>query len=232
VHPLFLVHGGLGSASHLELLRAALDPALDITVVELEGHGQTPTEHPFSIARFSENVAAAVAKRGAEPAHLFGYSMGGYVALYLAATRPDLVASVVTLGTKLAWSPEVAERELRQIDPVKIRAKVPRFAEALERRHANAGGWELVLSRTAALMTSVGNSPIITDETLAGIAAPVRLMVGDRDAVVTVEETLSAARRLQRADLCVLPNTPHPLEQVRLPMVASLIADARGERSV
>jgi esterase len=158
--------------------------------------------------------------------HLFGYSMGGYVALHLAATRPDLVASVVTLGTKLAWSPEVAERELRQIDPVKIRSKVPRFAEVLEQRHADAGGWEQVLARTGALMTAVGGAPAISDEMLARITAPVRLMVGDRDSVVTVEETLGAARRLQRGDLCVLPNTPHPLEQVRLPLVASLIVDA------
>jgi len=31
--------------------------------------------------------------------------MGGYIALYLAATSPDRVQRVATLATKLAWTP-------------------------------------------------------------------------------------------------------------------------------
>ncbi|HTE45748.1 MAG TPA: hypothetical protein VK636_10925 [Gemmatimonadaceae bacterium] len=61
---------------------------------------------------------------------------------------------------------------------------------------------------------------------LSRIQPRVRLMVGDRDNVVTVDETADAARVIARGELCVLPNTAHPFEQVRLPLLATLIRDA------
>ncbi|MND05131.1 hypothetical protein D3C83_257350 [compost metagenome] len=63
---------------------------------------------------------------------------------------------------------------------------------------------------------------------LSGVQQRVRLMVGDRDNVVTVDETAAAARVLGRGELSVLPNTPHPFEQVRLPLVATLLRDFLG----
>jgi hypothetical protein len=48
-------------------------------------------------------------------------------------------------------------------------------------------------------------------------------MVGDRDAIVTLEETAAAARSLPAGELAVLPNTAHPFEQVHLPLLAALL---------
>ena len=102
---------------------------------------------------------------------------------------------------------------------------MPRFAEALEVRHRAAGGWETLLARTSALMTALGDAPAIDASTLATIACPTRLMVGDRDATMSVDETRDAARRLARGELAVLPATPHPFEQVRVPLLATLLAE-------
>lgn len=179
----------------------------------------------YDLARFRANVRHAMAERGIDATAIFGYSMGGYVALSLAAESPELVGAVVTLGTKLAWTPEGAARETSRLDPKVLRAKVPKFADLLERRHAVAGGWELALSRTAALMTTLGAHPAVDDAMLARIACPVRLMVGDRDAVVSIDETVAASRRLARGDIAVVPGTPHPFEQARASLVAALIRD-------
>ncbi|HEY7395857.1 MAG TPA: alpha/beta hydrolase [Gemmatimonadaceae bacterium] len=158
-------------------------------------------------------------------AEFFGYSMGGYVALRLAAESPNMVSSIATLGTKLAWSPDFAARETSRLDPVTIRAKVPKFADTLERRHAGAGGWETVLTRTAALMTELGRQPTVDASVISRITQPTRLMVGDRDNVVTIDETAAAARGLSSGELCVLPGTPHPFEQVDIPLLATLLTD-------
>jgi pimeloyl-ACP methyl ester carboxylesterase len=223
---LILIHGALGSAAQMAPLANHLGGAQDIHVIELEGHGDTPTPHDtFAIDHFADQIRRFLKQHDIERAAFFGYSMGGYVALRLAAESPNLVSSVATLGTKLAWSPDVAARETSRLDSATIRAKVPKFADALERRHAGAGGWETVLTRTAALMTELGRQPTVDASVIARIPQPTRLMVGDRDNVVSIDETAAAARGLSSGELCVLPGTPHPLEQVDIPLLATLLTD-------
>lgn len=223
---LILIHGALGSASQLRPLADALSGTHTLHVVELDGHGETPSARDsFAIEHFAGDVRRFITTNALRDVAIFGYSMGGYVALHLAAESPELVSAVATLGTKLAWSPDVAARETSRLDPVTIRAKVPKFADALERRHAGAGGWETVLSRTADLMTELGRRPPVDGAVITRIEQRVRLMVGDRDAVVSIDESSAAARDLKQGELCVLPATPHPLEQVRVPLLASLLTD-------
>jgi pimeloyl-ACP methyl ester carboxylesterase len=220
---LLLIHGALGAAPQMAPLAEALASRHRTHLVELEGHGGTPLGAAvYSMTRFVANLGEFIESREIGPASIFGYSMGGYVALQLAAARPDLVASVATLGTKLAWTPEVAARETGRLDPAKIRAKVPQFALQLEERHrAIPGGWEGVLARTAALMTGLGARPVVDDALLSRIRQPVRLMVGERDAVVSIDETRAAARHLAAGECIVLPDTPHPIEQVQVALLSS-----------
>ena len=216
---LLLLHGALGDATQLAPLKAALDGRVRCHLVEFEGHGRMPSQHQYSITRFVQNVRAYLAGARLRRASIFGYSMGGYVALALASEAAE-IESVATLATKLAWTPEAAASEIRKLDPAKIRAKVPAFAEMLERRHADAGGWELVLTRTSALMTSLGSHPIVDDPMLARIRQPAKLMVGERDTVVSVGETARAAKLLANGKLAVLPDTAHPFEQVQVQALA------------
>ena len=221
---LLLLHGALGDRTQLEPLEAALESRYRCHLVEFEGHGRSIAQHPYSIARFVDNVRAFMTERRIERASVFGYSMGGYVALALAA-ESDAIESVATLATKLAWTPEGAAAETKRLDPVKIRAKVPAFAELLERRHAGSGGWELVLKRTADFMIGLGSAPVVDDGLLTRIRQPVRLMVGDRDAVVSAGETTRAAGLIPNGTAVVLPGVPHPFEQVPITILANQLRD-------
>lgn len=224
---LVLLHGALGAGRQLDPLAERLtEEGRRVHVVELEGHGSTPARgRVFAIEHFAENVVEAMDARGIERAAIFGYSMGGYVALHLAATRPERVERVVTLGTKFRWDPETAEREARRLDPAGIRDKIPRFADTLAARHASAGGWEGVLVRTASLLRALGAQPVLDDAVLGSLAQPVRVMVGDRDVTVTIEETAGAYRALGSGEMVVMPRTPHPFEQVDLGRLAGLIVE-------
>jgi pimeloyl-ACP methyl ester carboxylesterase len=214
---LVLLHGALGASGQLDALGVALSSRFRVHLLDFEGHGNAqPRDRPFRMQFFAENVVELLDRERIGRARLFGYSMGGYVATYLAAEQPDRVASVATLGTKFRWDPETAAREAGRLDPATIRLKVPRFAEALAVRHANAGGWEAVLARTADLLRDLGDHPLLTDEVLARIAQRVHVIVGERDNTVSVDESSAVARALGSGSLTVMPDTPHPIEQVSI----------------
>ena len=222
---LILLHGALGDGTQLAPLAATLGTARRVTLLELEGHGKTPfRDRPLRMETLAESVVEAMKARGIERADFFGYSMGGYVALQLAATNPHRVERVATLATKFAWTPEIAARETAMLDPATIRAKVPKFAAALEARHIGAG-WEALLAQTADLMRALGAQPLLGDAVLASITKPVRIGVGDRDTTVSMDESALAARQLPHGELEVHPRTPHPFEKAPLDRIARSIEE-------
>jgi pimeloyl-ACP methyl ester carboxylesterase len=87
------IHGLGGSSLNWTDLMAALQPDVDGYAIDLGGFGQsppprdgdmTPAGHAAGVVEF------IVEELGGEPVHVFGNSLGGAVALQLAARRPDL----------------------------------------------------------------------------------------------------------------------------------------------
>lgn len=210
---LVLLHGALGSGAGFADVVRELSPFARVLAPDLPGHGGMPLPARFATDGFVDAVTDVLDREGVERAHVFGYSMGGHVALALALRSPERVAGVMTLATKLRWTPDVAARESRLLDLARMREKVPRFAGELEARHAPTPLADL-LSRTADFLRELGDSPELTPEVLSALAVPALFAVGDRDATVTLDETAGAARAVEGAGLLVLPDVPHPLERV------------------
>ena len=66
------------------------------------------------------------------------------------------------------------------------------------------------------------DNPLKTDD-YADIAKPVLLMLGDRDKMVSFDETLAVYKMLPNAQLAVLPNIAHPIESVDFTRLANEI---------
>ena len=175
-----ILHGALGSAHQFAPLQGAL--SIPSRVITFIGHGaESDSDEPWSIELFSRQLEQSLqSDPSGAPAHIFGYSMGGYVALDCAIRRPDLIEKIVTLGTKLSWSEQGALDETKKLNPDIIEAKVPAFAADLARRHG-AERWRTVLSKTADLMIALGSNPVLTIERCAQFSLPVRYGLGDRD---------------------------------------------------
>lgn len=222
--PLFLLHGAIGSAAQFESLIPLLADRFEVYFPDFEGHGPRRSDRPFRIENFAENALSFLEHQIEGPVDIFGYSMGGYVAVWLAHTHADRIGRILTLATKYLWTPDTAIRENSLIDPDRIEAKVPHFARALEVRHS-ALGWREVLRRTADMLTSLGVHNLLTEDVLRTIPHPIRIAVGDRDTTVTIEESAAMYRMLPNAQLQVLPGTPHPLEKIATDRLAALIFD-------
>lgn len=217
------MHGALYEAGELARVGEAIGDRQRTHAFDFPGHGSAPfPTSDFSIELFAEATLREMEQLGVARVSIFGYSMGGYVGLWLARHHPEKIDRVMTLGTKIDWHPEGAAREVAMLDPEMIDRKVPEFGRTLRKRHGE-GRWQEVLGRTATMMTNLGDAPELSAEDFAAIERPVRMMVGDRDRMVTIEETLGAWRLLPQGELAILPNTPHPLEKVDQPLLLSQI---------
>lgn len=216
---ILLLHGALGSQQQLEPLANELSKTYIVHQLNFSGHGNASMPQSFSIPTFANDVLTFLNNNNIESINIFGYSMGGYVALYLALHHPAKVKSIFTLATKFAWTPAFAANEVQQLNPAKIAEKVPAFAQHLQQIH-QPNNWQEVVEITAEMMIDLGNNPDLTIEHLQQINCPIQVAVGDKDAMISIEETVDVFRNLPNAYLLVIPNTKHPIEKVNAAYLA------------
>jgi pimeloyl-ACP methyl ester carboxylesterase len=227
----YLLHGALGCALDLEPLRSQLETNFDVRSVDFWGHGGSalPENEELSIQQLTAQVHDGI-QAEASPVHIFGYSMGGYVALKLAAAYPHLVTSIVTYGTKFDWSPEALTLELPRLKLEFLQAKAPAYVEALALRHRTPV--ERLLGATARLMELISERDALASSELASLNLPVLLLRGSKDKMVTVAETTAIAQQLPQAVFQELDGQPHALEQVAVTTLAAWVRDHFNQLSI
>ncbi|MEM9824780.1 MAG: alpha/beta fold hydrolase, partial [Bacteroidota bacterium] len=129
---IILLHGALGSQQQMQALAPLLSPHFAVHSLNFLGHGGDPSETHFTMKALAQQVKTFIEEKQLGRTHIFGYSMGGYVALNLALDHPEQIQSIVTFGTKFNWSKEAAEKEVKMLNPELIEAKVPQFAQRLK----------------------------------------------------------------------------------------------------
>ncbi len=212
---ILLLHGALGSETQMEPLAELLQNDVEVFTLDFSGHGGASFAAAFGIETFTAEVLDFLDENGLETVDIFGYSMGGYVALNLARLHPERVGKIVTLATKFDWTPESAERESKMLNPEKIEAKIPAFADLLRVRHS-PNDWKVLLKKTADMMLELGQRPLLTPAILSKIPHPALICLGDSDQMVSLVETYQAADALPNGQFELLVQTPHPIEKVNL----------------
>lgn len=209
---LLLLHGALGSAKQFDPVIDNLSDTFDVYTLDFDGHGGKKPNKDFSIELFSENVIDFLEVNSIQKVNIFGYSMGGYVALQAALKIPNKISKITTLGTKFDWTPDSAAKEIKMLNPIKIEEKVPQFAEKLKHEH-HPQDWKIVMQKTAKMMKQMGNGARLSDSDFKNINVPVTIGIGSLDKMVSFEESKYAASLLPNSKLIVLNNIEHPIEK-------------------
>jgi len=217
---ILLLHGAIGSKQQLQPLAEKLSGKFIVHTLNFSGHGGEALPEIFSIETFASDVLNYLRSNNIEKISIFGYSMGGYVALYLAKHHSEFIDSLFTLATKFLWTPEISAKETKMLDAGKITEKIPAFAKILEERHAPAD-WKNVLKETTAMMTGMGTGNPLQLSDYESIEQHALISIGDKDTMVTLEETIDVYRHLKNASLLVLPDTQHPIEKVNMERLAN-----------
>ncbi|NRA11912.1 MAG: alpha/beta hydrolase [Crocinitomicaceae bacterium] len=210
---LILLHGALGSKLQLDPLKSELENDFNVHSFNFEGHGDRSSNNELSILRFAKNLKEFITQKKLDQPDIFGYSMGGYVALFLEASHPNSVGKIMTLGTKFNWNPEGAAKEVRMLNPNIIEEKVPRFAEHLSQMQA-PNDWKVNMLKTADMMSAMEEKPPLNENLYRQINSEVLLTLGDKDQMVTREETEFVLKQLSNAKLVIFPEFQHPIEKV------------------
>ena len=213
MHELLLLHGALGSKEQFKDLEILLADKFKTHSISFSGHGRIPSRHhAFTIQNFAHEVLDWLNQHYDKRVDIFGYSMGGYVALWLARFYPERVGKIFTLGTKLKWNEEEAQKEIKMLNAEKILEKIPAFAQTLAERHGEHE-WKSVMSKTAAMMHDLAHTHL-TERDFIKIENQVLLGRGGKDTMVTFDETEYAHRLLKNSEFKIYENVSHPIEQV------------------
>ncbi|WDV51443.1 alpha/beta hydrolase [Streptomyces coeruleorubidus] len=137
--PRVYVHG-LGATSPAYFTRVAVDPRLAgrrSLLIDLLGHGisDRPTGFDYTLESHADALAGALSSAGVSGAELIAHSMGGSVAIVLAARHPHLVSRLVLIDANL--------------DPIPRRPGAPGSSgiAAYSEQEFLADGWEEVRDR-------------------------------------------------------------------------------------
>lgn len=222
---LILLHGALGHSSNFDVYLPWLSQHFHIHNILFDGHGGTEIPvNGISMEGYMAQLHDYSEKHSLSNFHIFGYSMGGYVALAYAQLYPGKVASILTLATKLHWTEDGAVKESKMLNPDVIAEKVPKYAAQLAALHGE-DDWKKLLPAIATMMVNLGKKPLLSEENYPTIKTKIQLMVGDKDVMVSLDETLQASKAIPGARFAVLPETKHPIEQVRSGLLMAMMKD-------
>jgi pimeloyl-ACP methyl ester carboxylesterase len=220
---IILLHGALGAEAQLQPLKELLSKNFEVYLYTFSGHGSKSDDtSPFSMEQLANELGDFIDENKLIQPAIFGYSMGGYAALTLAAANPRMIGAIITLGTKFDWSPEAAQEESKFLNPDKTTEKVPDFAAYLHQLHG--AGWPTLMRNTAGMLTDLGTNHLLPDD-ISVIQNNVLLLLGDADNMVTREETEETKKHIPHASVQILPETPHALEKTDAALLAKAITD-------
>jgi len=246
--PILALHGFTGDGSTMMPMIEELRQHRPAFLVDLVGHGQSDapeTLEPYTIASVVDQMLFLVGGYPTQTVHVVGYSMGGRVALSMAARAPWHFASLTVLSSTAGLAEPDArsaryEADLAladRIETIGVQAFIdewlakPLFASLVD--HLGLAGLaETKARRTAASATGLAQSlrgsgtgamPPVWDS-LAGLQTPLLALAGELDEkYVELAHRLADAVPHGRSE--IIPNAGHVLPLENPKAVSTSIAN-------
>lgn len=227
--PLLVLPGAYMTVELMGDLVPALARSCRVIAVEFQGHGHTADiDRPFSYHEFADDIAALVGHLGIEQTDVYGYSLGGGVALQLGLRHPRHVRKLAIASASSSSDglyPEVVGG-IENITP-ELFDGTP-WREAYDRTAPDPSAFPTLVEKLKQLDMTPFDWPI--DE----LAAPALILIGDSDGT-RLEHAVEMFRRLgggvfgdlapelPASQLAILPGTTHVGMLERAGWISSMV---------
>ena len=217
--PSVLLLHALGTNLHIWDAQAeALSDRFRVIQMDLRGHGLTSVPSgPYSIDMLAGDAEALLDALAVEEAHVAGVSLGGAVALGLAARMPARVRSLMLFDTATSFQPADMWRERACLARTVglgalVEPAMARWVSQGFQKSAAAMGLRAMLRRTDP-EGYAGAAEALADCTLAAAASALRLptmvLVGEADVSTPIATARQLAQAIPNAALKILPGLAH-----------------------
>jgi pimeloyl-ACP methyl ester carboxylesterase len=181
--PLIMLHGGFGTGDTFGPVLDDLASTRRVITADLQAHGGTADiDRPLRFETMADDIAGLIGHLGLEHADVFGYSLGGAVALRLAIQHPQLVRRLVLMSVPAkrdGWFPEVRagfDTMGRHLEPMFRQSPIyPAYAKLAPR----VEDFPVLIDKVG----DVTRQDYDWTAEVPGITAPVMLVYGDADSV-------------------------------------------------
>jgi len=230
--PLLLLHGGLFD---IDQQFGGVLPALAATrrviAADFQGHGRTnDIERPLTSAGLASDVLGLLEHLQVEEVDVFGFSVGGAVALHLAIRHPELIRKAIVSSVSFNRDGDRPENsEAVGSMTVDMIAGTP-MEQAYKEKSPHPERLQALLDK---LGTYDAGFPGWSDADIQGIAAPTLITVGDCDAVKLEHAVKFLQLRggdvngdfvgVPASQLAVFPGTTHFVGMARTGLVLDVV---------
>ncbi len=246
--PIVALHGFTGDGSTMEPLVSAARAGRPAVLIDCVGHGKSDapeTLEPYMMNSVVDQVLSVVGSHPAGTIHLVGYSMGGRIALSVAARAPWHFASVSTLSATPGIGDPIERAARHDADLAmaeRIEAKgleafvdawlgLPLFdpmVSALDSEALQATRTQRLANSSLGLANSMrgtgtGAMPPVWSS-LPGLRSPLLALAGSLDRrYVDIAREMAACAPFGRSE--VVPNAGHALHVENPDKVAPLLGE-------
>lgn len=211
-----------------------------LVAVDLPGHGGSP-DTGATLPEAARALAATWDALGIEESALVGYSLGGRLALFVAASLPARVTHLVTIGAHAGFEGEARQRRLQSDEALARRietegvdrfasswAELPMFSGLRRRGPERLAAYDRMrranrASGLAASLRGMGGAaePPFWDR-LPAITAPALLLAGERDGAY-IEHAHRLRSLIPGSRLGIVPGAGHAAHLEQPERVAALL---------
>jgi pimeloyl-ACP methyl ester carboxylesterase len=190
-------------------------------VLNLLGHGGRDIPERFTVHDMASDILQQMDYHAIETAYLFGYSFGGYIALYLARHAPERILGVCTLATKFVFDEHTVGlfTHLSSIDRVRNLQK-----DSMDELHPGQD-WSRLVNELAQLYRELGQTPALTESDLYAITIPTLIMSAHEDQLLPWSEALRLANLIPKGQGFTFAGKAHPFNILPAPFLASVVSN-------
>ncbi|WP_367607436.1 alpha/beta fold hydrolase [Legionella sp. W05-934-2] len=216
-------HGLLWSGKVFQAQVEHLKKKYRVITYDHRGQGRSEvTEAGYDMDSLCDDTIQLIERLGFGKVHFVGLSMGGFIGLRVAARRPDLIQSLILMGTSAQAEPyslkyKVLILLLKLFGMKSVSRKVMKiyFADNFRNDNARRDQYEFWKREIEAnpktvikAVDGVLNRKGVESE-LANIRCPTLIMVGDNDMVTPPERAKLIHQHIDHSILKYIPNAGH-----------------------